>query len=46
MANKKIFSSSLFLKITSLKDKNGSIDKKEMIKIIEAIYDLLGEENR
>lgn len=27
-------------------DKNGSIDKKEMIKIIEAIYDLLGEENR
>jgi hypothetical protein len=27
-------------------DKNGAIDKKEMIKIIEAIYDLLGEENR
>ncbi|RNA44289.1 neuronal calcium sensor 2-like [Brachionus plicatilis] len=27
-------------------DKNGRIDKKEMEKIIEAIYDLLGEENR
>jgi Ca2+-binding EF-hand superfamily protein len=31
-----------FLKI----DKNGKIDHKEMEKIIEAIYDLLGEENR
>ncbi len=27
-------------------DKNGKIDRKEMEKIIEAIYDLLGEENR
>lgn len=27
-------------------DKNGCIDKKEMEKIIESIYDLLGEENR
>lgn len=27
-------------------DKNGKIDCKEMEKIIEAIYDLLGEENR
>ncbi|CAF0787173.1 unnamed protein product [Brachionus calyciflorus] len=27
-------------------DKNGKIDKKEMEKIIEAIYDLLGEEHR
>ena len=27
-------------------DGNGRIDKKEMIKIIEAIYDLLGEDNR
>lgn len=27
-------------------DGNGKIDKKEMVKIIEAIYDLLGEENR
>lgn len=27
-------------------DKNGSVDKKEMRKIIEAIYDLLGEELR
>jgi Ca2+-binding EF-hand superfamily protein len=27
-------------------DKNGKIDNKEMEKIIEAIYDLLGEENR
>jgi Ca2+-binding EF-hand superfamily protein len=27
-------------------NKNGSIDRKEMEKIIEAIYDLLGEENR
>jgi Ca2+-binding EF-hand superfamily protein len=27
-------------------DKNGKVDKKEMEKIIEAIYDLLGEENR
>jgi Ca2+-binding EF-hand superfamily protein len=27
-------------------DKNGRIDRKEMEKIIEAIYDLLGEENR
>jgi neurocalcin delta len=25
---------------------NGSIDKKEMIKLIEAIYDLTGEDNR
>jgi Ca2+-binding EF-hand superfamily protein len=25
---------------------NGSIDKKEMQKLIEAIYDLMGEENR
>ncbi len=25
-------------------DKNGSVDKKEMQRIIEAIYDLLGEE--
>lgn len=27
-------------------DKNGRVDKKEMEKIIEAIYDLLGEEHR
>ncbi len=27
-------------------NKNGSIDRKEMEKIIDAIYDLLGEENR
>lgn len=27
-------------------DKNGTVDKKEMLKIIEAIYDLLGEELR
>lgn len=27
-------------------DKNGKVDKKEMEKIIEAIYDLLGEEHR
>ncbi len=27
-------------------DKNGSVDKKEMQRIIEAIYDLLGEELR
>lgn len=27
-------------------DRNGSVDKKEMRKIIEAIYDLLGEELR
>jgi Ca2+-binding EF-hand superfamily protein len=27
-------------------DKNKKIDKKEMEKIIEAIYDLMGEENR
>ena len=27
-------------------DKNGTIDKKEMEKIIASIYDLLGEENR
>jgi Ca2+-binding EF-hand superfamily protein len=27
-------------------DKNGSVDRKEMEKIMEAIYDLLGEENR
>ncbi len=27
-------------------DRNGTVDKKEMQKIIEAIYDLLGEELR
>ena len=27
-------------------DRNGKVDKKEMEKIIEAIYDLLGEEHR
>ncbi len=27
-------------------DQNGNVDKKEMEKIIEAIYDLLGEEHR
>lgn len=27
-------------------DKNNTIDKKEMEKLFEAIYDLLGEENR
>lgn len=27
-------------------DRNGKIDKKEMEKIITAIYDLLGEDNR
>ena len=27
-------------------DKNGNVDKKEMEKIIEAIYDLVGEEHR
>ena len=27
-------------------DKNGKVDKKEMQKIIEAVYDLLGEELR
>ncbi len=27
-------------------DKNGTVDRKEMEKIMEAIYDLLGEENR
>jgi Ca2+-binding EF-hand superfamily protein len=27
-------------------DKNSKIDKKELEKIIEAIYDLMGEENR
>lgn len=27
-------------------NKNGKIDKKEMTKVITAIYDLLGEENR
>ena len=26
-------------------DGNGKIDKKEMVKIIEAIYDLLGKQN-
>ena len=27
-------------------DRNGKVDKKEMTKILEAIYDLLGEEHR
>lgn len=27
-------------------DRNGKVDEKEMEKIIEAIYDLLGEEHR
>ena len=27
-------------------DRNGRVDEKEMEKIIEAIYDLLGEEHR
>ena len=27
-------------------DRNGQVDEKEMAKIIEAIYDLLGEEHR
>jgi len=27
-------------------DRNGKVDTKEMEKIIEAIYDLLGEEHR
>ena len=27
-------------------DRNGKVDKKEMEKIVEAIYDLLGEEHR
>jgi len=27
-------------------NRNGQIDKKEMTKVITAIYDLLGEENR
>ena len=27
-------------------DKNGKVDKKEMEKVIDAIYDLRGEENR
>lgn len=27
-------------------DKNGKVDRKEMEKMIEAIYDLMGEDNR
>ena len=34
------------IKLDSRKQRNGFVSKKEMEKIIEAIYDLLGEEHR
>ncbi len=36
----------IFISIRYDADHNGNIDKKEMEKIILAIYDLLGEEKR